>query len=96
MSKIDAKKLCDIYNNSDIDAITYLIENLDDENDVEMAKHLYEINMETDIGYGREPADENDEEYYHNIFWKLLNKFGITQMNDGRGCIEGIHYPSGI
>lgn len=94
MSKINAKRLCEIYNGSDIDAITYLVNNLEDENDIEKAEHLYVINMETDIGYGREPADEEDEEYYHEVFWELLNKFGITQMEDGRGYIEGVYCPS--
>jgi hypothetical protein len=96
MSKINAKRLCEIYNNSDIDAITYLIKNLEDQSDIEKAKHLYDINMDTDIGCGKKPADDDDEKYYHEVFWELLNKFGISQMEDGRGCIEGVYYPSGV
>ena len=52
--------------------------------------------METSLGNGREPADEDDEEYYHEVFWELLNKYGVTKMKDGRACIEGKYYPSGV
>lgn len=94
--EINSKDLCELYNSSDIDTINYLIENLEDEEDVEKAKHLYEINMETSLGNGREPADKDDEEYYHKVFWELLNKYGVTKMEDGRACIEGEYYPSGV
>ena len=90
------EKLCELFNSSDIDAIEYIINNSENKEEKEKAMLLQKINMETNIGYGNRNVTNEEEEYYHNTFWKLLNIYNITKMDDDRACIEGLYYPSGI
>ena len=74
--KINKKKLAEIHNCSDIDALVYIYPFCEEENK-ELCERLITLNMETDIGEGREPASADEQEEYGNGKWKLLNYFGI-------------------
>ena len=47
--------------------------------------------METDIGWGNEPSTSEEVEEYYNGKWKLLNDFGIENVN-GDAYFEGNYY----
>ena len=89
-------RLCELYNDSDIDAIDYIIDNTEDMAERKTAIGLHQINMETSIGYGDRIPAKAEENFYYNEFWKILNKYGITKTEDDRACIEGEYYPTGI
>lgn len=43
----------------------------------ELCERLMTLNLETDIGWGREPTSRDEMEEYYEGKWKLLNYFGI-------------------
>ena len=57
----------------------------------ELLERLITLNMETAIGWGREPYTNEESEEYYNGKWKLLNDFGI-ENNGGDAYFEGEFY----
>ena len=81
MNEINKEKLAEIYNNSDIEAIDYMYPFCEGELK-ELCERVHTLNVETDIGWGEEPASPEEFEEYYEGKWKLLNHFGIGE-NDG-------------
>ena len=90
MTKEQQRKLCDIYNESDMEAFEYMYKFLQDNHNPEMLELLdrvHTLNMETSLGWGNEPATAEESEEYFNGKWKLLNYFGVKSDN-GDAYIE--------
>lgn len=90
MTREQKIKLCRLYNNSDIAALEYMKQFCDNEQR-NLVDKLIAINTETDAGWGDTlcPGDLQDE--YYEGKWKLLNSFGIQNINSEAG-FEGIIY----
>ena len=83
--KLNKEKLVEIYNCSDLDALEYMYEFC--KGDLkELCERLIDINMNTDIGWGREPHTVEESDEYYDGKWKLLNYFGIKN-NNGDACL---------
>ena len=74
--KLNKEKLCEMYNNSDIDALTYMYSFLTGELK-ELCERLITLNNETTLGWGREDYTFEEAQEYGEGKWKLLNNFGI-------------------
>ena len=90
MTREQKIELCRIYNNSDIECFNYMLQFCNDEQK-ELLERLVTLNMETDIGWGNEPSTSEEVEEYYNGKWKLLNDFGIENVN-GDAYFEGNYY----
>ena len=90
MTREQKIKLCRIYNNSDIDCFNYMQQFCNKEQ-MELLDRLVTLDMETDIGWGNEPSTSEEVEEYYNGKWKLLNDFGIENVN-GDAYFEGNYY----
>jgi hypothetical protein len=84
----EKKELCDIYNNSDIEALIYMKERLkDNEKLLSLCNRLTDLNENTKIGWGNEDYSGKELDEYYEGKWKLLNHFGIRNQN-GDAVIE--------
>ena len=90
MTREQKIELCRIYNNSDIDCFNYMQQFCNKEQ-MELLDRLVTLDMETDIGWGNEPSTSEEVEEYYNGKWKLLNDFGIENVN-GDAYFEGNYY----
>ena len=90
MTREQKIQLCKIYNNSDIDCVNYMQQFCNKEQ-MELLDRLVTLDMETDIGWGNEPSTSEEVEEYYNGKWKLLNDFGIENVN-GDAYFEGNYY----
>ena len=90
MTREQKIELCRIYNNSDIDCFNYMHQFCNKEQ-MELLDRLVTLDMETDIGWGNEPSTSEEVEEYYNGKWKLLNDFGIENVN-GDAYFEGNYY----
>jgi len=87
---LNKEKLCMMYNNSDIDALKYMLPFCENDNK-KLCERLIELNLETDIGGGDKPAIWEEQKEYGDGKWKLLSFFGIE--NDlGDAKVNGIFY----
>lgn len=71
-------------NENDIEVFKYMYKFLQDNHNPEMLELLdrvHTLNMETDLGWGNEPATAEESEEYFNGKWKLLNYFGVKSDN---------------
>lgn len=90
MTKEQQQELCDIYNNSDIDALNYMYDFLQDNHNpqmLELLDKIHTLNMETTLGWGREDCTSEEADEYYEGKWKLLNYFGISS-NGGDAYIK--------
>ena len=76
MKELIKTRLAEIYNNSDLDALTYMYQFCNDEQK-ELCEYLVMLYNETDLGSGRESATEEEEKRYIDGKWKLLNSFNV-------------------
>ena len=90
MTREQKIELCRIYNNSDIDCFNYMQQFCNKEQ-MELLDRLVTLDMETDIGWGNESSTSEEVEEYYNGKWKLLNDFGIENVN-GDAYFEGNYY----
>ena len=90
MTREQKIELCRSYNNSDIDCFNYMQQFCNKEQ-MELLDRLVTLDMETDIGWGNEPSTSEEVEEYYNGKWKLLNDFGIENVN-GDAYFEGNYY----
>lgn len=90
MTREQKIELCTIYNNSDIECFEYLKQFCNKEQ-LELLERLVTLNMETDIGWGREPSTSEEVDEYYEGKWKLLNVFGIENRM-GDAYFEGKFY----
>ena len=90
MTREQKIELCRIYNNSDIDCFNYMQQFCNKEQ-MELLDRLVTLDMETDIGWGNEPSTSEEVDEYYNGKWKLLNDFGIENVN-GDAYFEGNYY----
>lgn len=74
--KLNKEKLAYIYNCSDIDSLQYMFPFLEGELK-NLCERMIILNQETDLGWGREPADEDEQNEYIDGKWRLLEHFGI-------------------
>lgn len=86
MNEINKEKLAEIYNCSDIEAIDYMYPFCKGELK-ELCERVHTLNVETDIGWGREPASSDEMDEYFAGKWKLLNHFGIGKDNMGEAYV---------
>ena len=87
MIELIREKLAETYNNSDIDALLYMYQFCNEEQK-ELCEYLIMLNTETDLGCGREPSTNKEEEIYIDGKWKLLNDFGIYCDKNGFAYIK--------
>ena len=85
--KINKQKLADIYNASDIEAINYIYPFCEGELK-ELCERVHTLNVETDIGWGREPASPEEFDEYVEGKWKLLNHFGLFKNDGGDAYVK--------
>lgn len=85
--KLNKQKLAEIYNCSDIDAIEYMYPFCEGEWK-ELCERIYSLNMETDVGWGKEPSTPEEVDEYYIGKWKLLHHFGIQLDDNGEACVE--------
>lgn len=91
MTKTETIELCRIYNNSDIEALEYIYPHLTEKTDTELCEYLITLNNETEIGWGREPATEEEVDRYYKGKWQLLSMFGIeNDMGDAK--VDDVFY----
>ena len=57
MEELIKTRLAEIYNNSDLDALTYAYQ-FCNEKQKELCEYLIMLNTETDLGCGREPSTD--------------------------------------
>lgn len=85
--KLNKKKLCEMYNASDIDALEYMYPFCVGELK-ELCERLITLNNETTLGFGREDYTEDEALEYFDGKWKLLNYFGVVSDN-GDAIVKG-------
>jgi hypothetical protein len=90
MTREQQIELCRIYNNSDIECFEYLHQFCNAEQ-MELLDRLTTLNMETTIGWGREPATSEEMDEYYEGKWKLLSAFGL-ENDGGDAYFEGKFY----
>ena len=90
MTREQQIELCRIYNNSDIECFEYLHQFCNEEQ-LELLDRLTTLNMETDIGWGRESSTSEEVDEYYEGKWKLLSAFGLENRM-GDAYFEGKFY----
>lgn len=90
MTKEQQIELCKIYNNSDIECFHYMLPFCNEEQR-KLLDRLVTLNMETDIGWGREPSTSEEVDEYYEGKWKLLTAFGLENQG-GDAYFEGKFY----
>lgn len=82
--------LCKIFNRSDIDCFNYVKSFCNEEQKL-IVERLIELNIKTNIGFGKTQASYEEECEYFQKREDLMYSFGIDVI-DGDGYFEGKFY----
>ena len=79
MTENQKKKLCEIYNSSDIDSFEYMKQFCDEEQKQILDRVIW-LNLNTTIGWGEEDATSKEMDEYYEKKWFLLSSFGLENI----------------
>lgn len=90
MTEKQKKKLCEIYNSSDIDSFEY-IKQFCDEEQKRILDRIIWLNLNTTIGWGEQDATSKEMDEYYEKKWILLSSFGLENIG-GDAYYNGVMY----